>query len=141
MNFTYRNLQIGTRFTIPGDPENRTFVRVRGGFCLVAPDGLATGFPLTPGNAYLKDGLSRVNPVVEREAGKVRDEERKKLNDWLEATPHTFVPDEFDPRFGDGYWKAAGGVVAYTKYPNGYDPNSRREYPNSLIDVLVKVRG
>lgn len=73
------------------------------------------------------------------EAGKLKEKERLEFNARL-GLPAVFVPDADDARLGIGYWKAEGGVVAYRKYVNGYDPFSRVEYPDSLIDILNKVR-
>jgi hypothetical protein len=73
--------------------------------------------------------------------GKRKEEERVEFNKNL-GEPAVFVPDSEDSRFGVGYWRAHnGGVFTYRKYITGYDPYSRVEYPDALIDILVKVRG
>jgi hypothetical protein len=74
-----------------------------------------------------------------REASTRREQERVVFNRQL-GEPAVFVADPDDARFGIGYWKAEGGVVAYRKYVNGYDPFTRCEYTNAEIDILVKVR-
>lgn len=69
-----------------------------------------------------------------------REEERAAFNKAL-GEPHHFTQSEDHPDHGVGYWRAInGGVVAYRKYSNGYDPFSRHEYPNDLIDILNKVK-
>lgn len=73
------------------------------------------------------------------EASERKERERIEFNARL-GEPAVFVPNEDDPRFGIGYWKAQGGVVAYRKYINGYDPLSRMEYTDEFIDILNKVR-
>ena len=69
-----------------------------------------------------------------------REQKRIEFNKTL-GEPVRFVPDEHDPRFGIGYWRAENGtgVFSYRKYANGYDPYSRQEYPRDLIDMLVNV--
>lgn len=77
------------------------------------------------------------------EASKRKEQERIEFNARL-GEPAVFVPDDMDAgdsRFGVGYWKAEGGVISYRKYANGYDPFSRHEYEDALIDLLVKVSG
>jgi len=68
-----------------------------------------------------------------------RAEERVQFNKGL-GTPAHFVPDEDNPEHGIGYWKATGGVISYRRYSNGFDPNTRCEYPNDLIEILNKVK-
>ncbi len=73
-------------------------------------------------------------------ASERRAEERVQFNMKL-GEPGHFVPDEDNPSHGIGYWKANnGGVISFRKYSNGFDPNSRCEYPNDLIDILNKVK-
>jgi hypothetical protein len=55
--------------------------------------------------------------------------------------PDLFVPHPEGSGMGTGYWKGDGGVFSYSKYPDGYDAYTRREYPDSLIDILNKVKG
>jgi hypothetical protein len=71
-------------------------------------------------------------------AGKQRQKEHKAFNNKL-GEPAVFVPDEEDGRFGIGYWKGDHGVFSYRRYSNGYDPNTRHEYPKEMIDILNKV--
>jgi len=42
--------------------------------------------------------------------------------------------------FGTGFWKVPNGVLAVSRYANGYEPNHSTMYTNELIDTLVKVR-
>lgn len=77
------------------------------------------------------------------EALKVAAEARRREHELLQTKlgePFVFVPDQDDPRFGVGYWKADKGVFSYRKYANGYDPYSRNEFTNDFIDLLVRVR-
>lgn len=75
------------------------------------------------------------------DAGWERYKERHAALQKALGEPAVFIADETDPRFGIGYWKSEGGVIAYRRYANGYSAKSRMEYDNSLIDILVKVRG
>ena len=65
--------------------------------------------------------------------------EKKEFNRLL-GEPVVFIADKEDARFGVGFWKAKGGVVAYRRYANGYDNFSRMEYSDELITLLNKVR-
>lgn len=79
------------------------------------------------------DGLAEV--AARRE--KARAEFNAKLGE-----PAVFIADgdAEDERFGVGYWKAEGGVVAYRRYANGFDPMSRTEFTNELLNMLDRVR-
>lgn len=55
-----------------------------------------------------------------------------------------FVPDDTDnSQVGTGYWNSDDhkGVISYRRGADGqYDRDSRANYPNDLIDTLVKAR-
>ncbi len=53
--------------------------------------------------------------------------------------PHKFVRDPEAPGHGTGYWRVPGGVVAFRKYSNGYDPRSRMVYADEFIELLTAV--
>ncbi len=70
-----------------------------------------------------------------------RDNEQHKELQKLLGQPAFFLPDEDSGKgHGVGYWKGDGGVFSYRRYSNGYATHSRIDYPDSLIDLLVKVR-
>lgn len=73
------------------------------------------------------------------EASKQKANEREEFNRRL-GEPAVFLPyDPEDQRFGIGLWKADKGVVAYAKFANGFDPYSRIEYTNELIETLQRI--
>lgn len=82
---------------------------------------------------FLSDFSKALDEQTAREVA-----ERKEFNLRL-GEPAVFAPANDDPRFGIGYWKANGGVIAFRKYANGYDPYSRMEYSTELIAILNKV--
>lgn len=148
-SFSYNNLRVGDKFKVVGG-DDTIYVRARGGFYRVSKDGQGTVGAIwrqDHPNSPVTSGLQAVEPVFGDDWNKVIEgigERRKTEHEALQAKlgePAVFVPDPDDSRFGIGYWKGDGGVFAYRKYVNGYEPHSRMEYPNSLIDLLNKVRG
>lgn len=73
-------------------------------------------------------------------AGERQRQEHAALQEKL-GEPDFFLPDDHaDPRFGTGFWRVNGGVATYRKFANGYSPESRMEYTNEFIGILVMVQ-
>ena len=80
----------------------------------------------------ISDALSAIG----RRNQETHEEFQKQL-----GQPAFFLPDEDNGKgHGVGYWKGDGGVFSYRRYSNGYANTSRIDYPDALIDLLVKVR-